>query len=53
MFQTFDDHADPSFGEKHLPLIRKAIAAAGLDGLIVPHEDEYNNEYNNPNYYDK
>ena len=45
MFQTFDDHADPSFGEKHLPLIRTAIAAAGLDGLIVPHEDEYNNEY--------
>jgi Xaa-Pro aminopeptidase len=45
MFQTFDDHADPSYGEKHLPLIRKAVAAAGLDGLIIPHEDEYNNEY--------
>ena len=45
MFQTFDDHADPSYGEKHLPGIRKAVAAAGLDGLIVPHEDEYNNEY--------
>ena len=45
MFQTFDDHADPSFGEKHLPSIRAAIAAQGLDGLIIPHEDEYNNEY--------
>jgi Xaa-Pro aminopeptidase len=45
MFQTFDDHADPSFGEKHLPLIRKALVAAGLDGLLIPHEDEYNNEY--------
>ena len=45
MFQTFEDHADPSFGEKHLPSIRAAIAAQGLDGLIIPHEDEYNNEY--------
>ena len=45
MFQTFDDHADPSFGEKHLPLIRAELAARGLDGLIIPHEDEYNNEY--------
>jgi len=45
MFQTFEDHADPSFGEKHLPAIRAAIAAQGLDGFIIPHEDEYNNEY--------
>ncbi len=45
MRQTFEDHADPSFGAKHLPLIRKAMAARGLDGLLVPHEDEHQNEY--------
>jgi len=45
MHQSFDEHADPSFGPKHLPLIRKAMAAQGLDGLIVPHEDEHQNEY--------
>ena len=45
MHQSFDEHADPSFGPKHLPLIRQAMAAQGLDGLIVPHEDEHQNEY--------
>jgi Xaa-Pro aminopeptidase len=45
MHQSFDEHADPSFGPRHLPLIRKAMAAQGLDGLIVPHEDEHQNEY--------
>ena len=45
MHQSFDEQADPSFGPKHLPLIRKAMAAQGLDGLIVPHEDEHQNEY--------
>lgn len=45
MFQTFDDHADPSFGQKHLPLIRAELARQGLDGVLVPHEDEHNNEY--------
>ena len=45
MRQTFDEHADPSFGPKHVPLIRKAMAAQGLDGFIVPHEDEHQNEY--------
>jgi Xaa-Pro aminopeptidase len=45
MRQTFDDSADPSFGAKHLPLIRKAMAARGLDGLVAPHEDEHQNEY--------
>jgi Xaa-Pro aminopeptidase len=45
MRQSFDEHADPSFGPRHLPLIRKAMAEQGLDGLIVPHEDEHQNEY--------
>jgi Xaa-Pro aminopeptidase len=45
MRQTFDEHTDPSFGAKHLPLIREAMASQGLDGFLVPHEDEHQNEY--------
>lgn len=45
MRQTFDESTDPSFGSRHVPLIRAAMAAQGLDGLLVPHEDEHQNEY--------
>jgi Xaa-Pro aminopeptidase len=45
MRQTFDEATDPSFGSKHVPLIRQAMAAQGLDGFLVPHEDEHQNEY--------
>ncbi len=45
MRQTFEDHADPSFGTLHLPLIRDAVERQGLDGFLIPHEDEHQNEY--------
>ena len=45
MRQTFDESTDPSFGPRHVPLIRRAMAAQGLDGFLVPHEDEHQNEY--------
>jgi Xaa-Pro aminopeptidase len=45
MRQTFDESTDPSFGPKHVPLIRQTMAAQGLDGFLVPHEDEHQNEY--------
>lgn len=45
MRQTFDETTDPSFGPKHVPLIRQAMKAQGLDGFLVPHEDEHQNEY--------
>jgi Xaa-Pro aminopeptidase len=45
MRQTFEDQADPSFGPLHLPLIRQAVERQGLDGLLIPHEDEHQNEY--------
>lgn len=45
MRQTFDETTDRSFGPKHVPLIRQAMAEQGLDGLLVPHEDEHQNEY--------
>ena len=45
MRQTFDESTDPSFGPRHLPRIREAMAEQGLDALLVPHEDEHQNEY--------
>jgi Xaa-Pro aminopeptidase len=45
MRQTFDETTDPSFGSKHLPRVREQMARMGLDGFLVPHEDEHQNEY--------
>lgn len=45
MRQNFEVRGGPSVGRKNLPLLREALSAAGLDGLYVPHEDEYQNEY--------
>ena len=45
MRQTFDESTDPSFGSRHVPLIRQVMAKQGLDGFLVPHEDEHQNEY--------
>ena len=45
MFQNYDEPGGPALGRKHLPRLRKALKAAGLDGFIVPHEDEWQNEY--------
>ena len=52
MFQTYDDPGGPALGRKHLPLLRKALTRLGLDGFIVPHEDEWQNEYV-PRAYDR
>ncbi len=43
--QNFDVKGGPQAGRDHLPLLREAIRAAGLHGFLIPHEDEYNNEY--------
>ncbi|MEH6487043.1 aminopeptidase P family protein [Hyphomonas oceanitis] len=45
MRQTFDIKGGPQDGRTHLPLLRKALSAMNLDGLYVPHDDEYQNEY--------
>lgn len=45
MRQTFDIKGGPQDGREHLPLLRRELAAAGLDGFYVPHDDEYQNEY--------
>jgi Xaa-Pro aminopeptidase len=50
VFQTYDDPGGPALGRKHLPRLRKALKAGGLDGFIIPHEDEWQNEYVPPAY---
>jgi Xaa-Pro aminopeptidase len=50
MFQNYDDPGGPALGRKHLPQLRKALKAASLDGFIIPHEDEWQNEYVPPAY---
>ena len=45
MYQTFDETTERAFGARHVPLIRKAMTAQGLDGFLIPHEDEHQNEY--------
>jgi len=45
MHQSFDVKGGPKVARRNLPKLRRAITAAGLDGVLVPHEDEYQNEY--------
>lgn len=45
MFQSYDVKSDKSYGTKHVPLLRARLKALNLDGFIVPHADEYQNEY--------
>ncbi|MDQ2861363.1 MAG: aminopeptidase P family protein [Pseudomonadota bacterium] len=45
MRQTFEETTSPAFGADHLPLIRSAMAEQGMDGFLIPHEDEHQNEY--------
>lgn len=43
--QNFDICGGPHYGTKNVPLIRAELKKALLDGLLVPHEDEWQNEY--------
>lgn len=45
MRQNFDESTAPDFGPRHIPLIRAAMARQKLDGFLIPHEDEHQNEY--------
>jgi Xaa-Pro aminopeptidase len=45
MRQTFEEAADRSFAARHLPRLRAELEKQGLDGFVVPHEDEHQNEY--------
>lgn len=43
--QTFDIVGGPQMGRDNVPLLRAELKRQNLDGLLIPHEDEYNNEY--------
>ncbi len=45
MFQTYEPKSDKSFAAKNLPPLREEMAKMGIDALVVPHDDEYLNEY--------
>lgn len=45
MIQNFEVQGGPEYGRQNLPKLRQALSSAGLDGFLVPHEDEYQNEY--------
>jgi Xaa-Pro aminopeptidase len=44
-FQTYDVTGGPDYGRRNLPKLRAEMATLGLDAFLVPHEDEYQNEY--------
>ncbi|MGB6229543.1 MAG: aminopeptidase P family protein [Litorimonas sp.] len=45
LIQSFDVVGGPQMGRSNLPKLRAELKRQGLDGLLIPHEDEYNNEY--------
>ncbi len=48
MFQTFDDHSDSKSSPTRVGALRQSLTTGGLHGLIIPHDDEYQNEYTPP-----
>jgi Xaa-Pro aminopeptidase len=49
-FQTFEVRGDRAAAERRLPLLRERMRALDIDGLLVPHDDEYLNEYTPPQF---
>ena len=45
MFQTFEVRGDVTVAAQRLPRIRQEMKRLNIDGLLVPHDDEYLNEY--------
>ena len=45
MIQNFDVKGGPQLGRENLPKLRAQMNQQGLDGFLIPHEDEYQNEY--------
>jgi Xaa-Pro aminopeptidase len=44
-FQSFEDRTEPAAGARRLAALRAELKRRGLDGLIVPRADRYQNEY--------
>jgi Xaa-Pro aminopeptidase len=49
MFQTFDSPPAGADTSERIAGLRELMAKAGIDALLVPHADEYMNEYLPPN----
>ena len=50
MYQTYETRGDRAAAENRLPLVRERMVALDIDGLLVPHDDEYLNEYTPPQF---
>jgi Xaa-Pro aminopeptidase len=50
MYQTYETRGDRAAAENRLPLVRERMGALDIDGLLVPHDDEYLNEYTPPQF---
>src|SRR5580658_6281510 len=44
-FQTYDDVSDAATCAPRLKALREELAKRGIDGFVVPHADEHQNEY--------
>ncbi|WP_140986628.1 aminopeptidase P family protein [Asticcacaulis tiandongensis] len=44
-FQTYHATTTPAQGANHVAALRAQLRSTGLDGFIIPHEDEHQNEY--------
>lgn len=45
MRQTYEVIGGPAVGRASLPLLRATMKTMELDGVYIPHDDEYQNEY--------
>ncbi len=45
MFQNFEPRSDRSYAARHTPLVRAELERLEIDGVLLPHDDEYQNEY--------
>src|SRR6056300_495810 len=45
MMQSFEDNTSEQNNNQRIPALRKHLRAVGLDGFIVPREDEFQGEY--------
>ena len=43
--QTYDVKGGPEFGRENVPKLRAEMQRQKLSGFLIPHEDEYQNEY--------
>ena len=44
-FQSFSEPSDPKLVAGRVAALRKALAAQGLDGFVIPRADEHQGEY--------